>query len=67
MGMGCIMNAGRVLLIASGEGKAEAIYNTVLGPIDPQCPASILQLHPDVVIVGDEAAMSKLVAAGVEF
>lgn len=66
MGMGCIMNAGRVLLIASGEGKADAIYNTVCGPIDPKCPASILQLHPDVVIVGDEAALSKLTAAGVE-
>ena len=66
MGMGCIMNAARVLLIASGAGKAEAIYNTVLGPIDPKCPASILQLHPDVVIVGDEAALSKLIEAGVE-
>ena len=66
MGMGCIMNAARVLLIASGAGKADAVYNTVCGAIDPQCPASILQLHPDVVIVGDEAALSKLVAAGVE-
>jgi glucosamine-6-phosphate deaminase len=66
MGMGCIMNAARVLLIASGAGKADAVYNTVCGPIDPKCPASILQLHPDVVIVGDEAALSKLVAAGVE-
>ena len=66
MGMGCIMNAARVLLIASGAGKADAVYNTVCGPIDPQCPATILQLHPDVVIVGDEAALSKLIAAGVE-
>ncbi|MBQ3010526.1 MAG: glucosamine-6-phosphate deaminase, partial [Oscillospiraceae bacterium] len=66
MGMGCIMNAARVLLIANGAGKADALYNTVLGPIDPKCPASILQLHPDVVIVGDEAALSKLVEAGVE-
>ena len=66
MGMGCIMNAARVLLIASGAGKADAVYNTVCGPIDPKCPASILQLHPDVVIVGDEAALSKLIAAGVE-
>jgi len=65
MGMGCIMNAARVLLIASGEGKAEAVYNTVCGPIDPKCPASILQLHPDVVIVGDEAALSKLIEAGI--
>ncbi len=66
MGMGCIMNAGRVLLIASGEGKAQALYDTVCGPIDPQCPASILQLHPDVVIVGDEAALSKVAEAGVD-
>ena len=65
MGMGCIMNAARVLLIASGAGKADAVYNTVCGPIDPKCPASILQLHPDVVIVGDEAALSKLIEAGI--
>ena len=65
MGMGCIMNAARVLLIASGAGKADAVYNTVCGPIDPQCPATILQLHPDVVIVGDEAALSKLIEAGI--
>ncbi len=66
MGIGCIMMAGRVLLVANGEGKADAIYNTVCGPITPTCPASILQLHPDVVIVGDEAALSKVLAAGVE-
>ena len=66
MGIGCIMAARRVLLVASGEGKAEALYNAVCGPITPYCPASILQLHPDVVIVGDEAALSKLVAAGVK-
>ena len=66
MGMGCIMAARRVLLIASGEGKAEAIFKAFCGPIDPQCPASILQLHNDVVVVGDEAAFAKLVAAGVE-
>lgn len=66
MGMGCIINARRILLIASGESKADAIYNTVCGPITPECPASILQLHPDVIIVGDEAALSKVVAAGVE-
>lgn len=66
MGMGCIMAARRVLLIASGEGKAEAIYKAFCGPISPECPASILQLHNDVVVVGDEAAFSKLVAAGVK-
>ena len=65
MGMGCIMAARRVLLIASGEEKAEAIYQAVCGPVTPQCPASILQLHRDVVIVGDAAALEKLVKAGV--
>ena len=65
MGMGCIMAARRVLLIASGEEKAEAIYQAVCCPDTPQCPASILQLHRDVVIVGDAAALEKLVKAGV--
>ncbi len=65
MGIGAIMNAKKVLLCASGEEKAEAIYNTVCGPITPKCPGSILQLHPNVVLVADEAALSKLTAAGV--
>ena len=65
MGVGCIMAARRVLLIASGEDKADAVYNAFCGPITPACPASILQLHNDVVLVGDKAALSKLVAAGV--
>ena len=63
MGVGCIMAARRVLLIASGEAKAEALYQAFCGPITPNCPASILQLHPDVVVVADEAALSKLNAA----
>ena len=65
MGIGCIMAARRVLLIASGEDKAEALYSAFCGPIDPHCPASILQLHSDVVVVGDEAALRKLTDAGV--
>ena len=60
MGIGCIMAARRVLLIASGGDKAEAVYQAFCGPITPECPASILQLHPDVVLVGDEAALEKL-------
>lgn len=66
MGIGCIMAAHRVLLVASGANKAEAVYRTVCGPITPQCPASILQLHNDVVIVGDEEALSMVREAGVE-
>ncbi len=47
-----------MLLLASGENKAQAIYDTIYGPVDPKVPASILKLHKDVVIVADEAAMS---------
>ena len=65
MGMGCIMAAKRILLVASGAGKADAVYKMVCGPITPECPASILQLHPDVTVVVDEAAAAKLVEAGV--
>lgn len=65
MGMGVIMAARRILLIASGEDKAEALYQALCGPITPQCPASILQLHRDVVIVADTAALKKAAAAGV--
>ena len=66
MGMGAIMGAKKVLLCASGEEKADAIYHSVCGPITPKCPGSILQLHKNVVLVADEAALSKLIAAGVE-
>ena len=65
MGIGCIMAARRVLLIASGKDKADAVYNAFCGPITPECPASILQLHNDVVLVGDREALSRLTAAGV--
>lgn len=64
MGMGAIMGAKKVLLCASGEEKADAICGAVLGAISPSCPGSILQLHPNVVVVVDEAAFSKLAAAG---
>lgn len=64
MGMGAIMGAKKVLLCASGEEKADAICRSVCGPITPECPGSILQLHKDVVVVVDEAAFSKLAAAG---
>ena len=64
MGIGAIMGAKKVLLVASGAEKADAILGTVCGPISPRCPGSILQLHPNVVRVCDEAAGSKLKAAG---
>lgn len=58
MGIQTIMNAKNILLIASGEDKAEAIKNALFGPITPHCPASILQLHNNVYVVADEAALS---------
>lgn len=64
MGIGNIMSAKKVLLLASGEGKAQALYDTIYGPIDPKVPASILQLHQDAIIVADEAALSIIRAKG---
>lgn len=58
MGINAIMQAKKVLLIASGKDKAEAIYKSFFGPITPDVPASILQLHKDVVVVADDDALS---------
>lgn len=58
MGIGAIMKAKRVLLVASGENKAQAIRDCFFGPIKPQAPGSILQLHPDFTLIADEAALS---------
>ena len=59
MGMQAITQARKILLIASGADKAEALQKSFFGPVTPQVPASILQLHTDVSIVADEAALSK--------
>ena len=60
MGIGTIMAARRVLVAVSGADKAEAVRLAFTGPITPAVPASILQLHPDVVLVGDAAALGSL-------
>lgn len=60
MGIGSIMNAKKVLVVVSGKDKAEILKKVVCGPITPEVPASVLQLHPDVTIVADEAAASLL-------
>lgn len=60
MGMASIMSADKILLIAYGENKAEAIANTINGPVTEDVPASVLQNHKDVVFILDEAAASKL-------
>lgn len=60
MGLGSIMSAKKILLLAYGENKAEAIANALNGEITEDVPASILQKHNDVVFIIDEAAASKL-------
>ena len=60
MGIGTIMQARCVLVLATGEGKSEIVKKSFLGEVTPQVPASILQLHQEVVVVGDEAAFSKI-------
>ncbi len=60
MGIGTIMSAKKVLVVVSGEDKAEIVKKAFFGPVTPQVPASILQLHPDVTVVADEAALSRI-------
>ena len=60
MGIKTIMRAKKIILLANGKGKAQAIYNTVLGAITPEVPASVLQLHPDTTIIVDEEAASMI-------
>ncbi len=57
MGIRDIMQARRVLMVVSGEGKAETVRAAFTGPVTPRVPASILQLHPDFTLVADEAAL----------
>ena len=60
MGIKTIMQAKKILIVASGEDKAEIVHKAFFGPITPQVPASVLQLHNDVTLVADEAALSYL-------
>lgn len=58
MGIKTIMQACKVLMVANGKGKAEIIKKAFFGPVTPEVPASILQMHPDFTLVGDEEALS---------
>ncbi len=60
MGIGDIMRSRRIILIATGESKAEAVKKLVEGEVTPSCPASILKLHGDVTVFLDKAAASLL-------
>ncbi len=58
MGIGTIMKARKILVVVSGKDKAQIVKDAFFGPVTPQVPASILQMHPDVIVVADEAALS---------
>lgn len=60
MGIQTIMQAKKIVVAVSGQGKASIVKEAFFGPITPQVPASVLQLHSDVTVVGDEAAFSML-------
>ena len=58
MGIGTIMRAKRIVLVVSGEDKADILRKVIEGPVTPKVPASILKFHPYVTIVADKAALS---------
>lgn len=60
LGIGTILEAREILLLASGAAKAEATAGALRGPVSPALPASLLQKHPNLIAVLDEAAASKL-------
>lgn len=60
MGIGNIMSAKMIVLVANGKNKAKALAAALKGPVTPQCPASILQFHPNAIIIADEDALSEL-------
>lgn len=63
MGIKSIMQARKIVVIVSGESKKDIVKRAFLGPITPEVPASVLQLHNDVTLVSDEAALSEYYAA----
>jgi glucosamine-6-phosphate deaminase len=64
MGIKSIMQARRILVAVSGAEKAEIVMRAFTGPVVPGVPCSILQLHPDVTLVGDRAALAALRKTG---
>ena len=62
-GLGTIMDARNVVLLAIGANKADALAGAVEGPVSAMCPASVLQFHPHVLVIADDAAASKLTMA----
>lgn len=60
MGVGTILEAKQIVILASGVQKADAVQQMILGAMSANCPASVLQMHPNVIAIIDEAAATKL-------
>ena len=60
MGIKTIMQAKKILIVVNGENKADIVERAFFGPVTPEVPASILQLHNDVTLVGDEGALAMI-------
>ncbi len=60
MGIGTVMAARKIIMVITGADKAEILKKSFFGPVTPEVPASILQFHPDVTVIADEAACSLL-------
>ncbi|AIY79230.1 glucosamine-6-phosphate deaminase [Clostridium botulinum] len=60
MGIGSIFESKKIMLLATGENKAKAIYDTIYGKVTPEVPASILQFHDDLIVILDKEAASLL-------
>lgn len=62
-GLATILDARRLLLIVRGADKAEILHRALTGPVSPNCPGSVLQLHPDVIAFADPEAAARLMPA----
>lgn len=60
MGIKAIMQAKKILLVVNGEKKADILEKVLFGPITPEVPASILQLHPNVIVIADADSLKKV-------
>ena len=67
MGIKAIMQARKILMVVSGSNKADILEKVLFGPVTPEVPASILQLHPNVTIVADKDALTTIINKHPEF
>ena len=56
----CLFHGIQFKGVANGKGKADIVKKAFFGPVTPEVPASILQMHPDFILVGDEEALSEI-------